>query len=143
MKLKAVIPDNFPEALVRALNNVRLSVMERVIGPHLHRPDFGSAEFYVQKCDEVSGETHAPMCEVRLTGVSLTTDRCHDDFYNARTEIERIYAEILAAHLSPRTEVQLMVSIMLDQPLGALINNGGSTLVEGEVPAITVPGKKI
>jgi hypothetical protein len=136
MKIKAVIPNNFPEELIEALDNIRPILMKKVIGPHLHRPNFGSAEFYVQTCDEVSSETHTPMCEVRLTGVSLTPDRCHDDFYKARDEIEKIYAKILSEHLHGVTKVQLMVSLMLDQPLD------GSTLIEGKKPAIIVQGTR-
>lgn len=136
MKLKAVILDNFPEELAWALDRIRPIIMERVVGPILHRPGFGSAEFYVQRCDYVESSTHEPMCEVRLSGVSLTDDRSTKDFYDARDEIEKIYAEILAAHLGPEISVQLMVCLMLDSPLN------GSTIVEGKTPAITVVGKK-
>lgn len=137
MKLKAVVSSNFPASFISALNRIRGIVMERVIGPILNRPDFGSAEFYVQKCDEVDGETHSPMCEVRLTGVSITTDRCQDDFFKARAELEKIYAEIIETHFGSGMEIQLMVSIMLDQPL-----KNGSTLIEGTIPAIIIAGRK-
>ena len=136
MKLKAVVLDTFPKELVRALNKIRPIIMEKVIGPILKRPNFGSAEFYVQNCDTVDDETHKPMCEVRLTGVSVTEDRCIKDYFNARAEIERIYKEVIANNLVQGVEVQLMVSAMLDQPVK------GSTLIEGEVPTITVIGEK-
>lgn len=139
MKIKAVVPDNLPESLKAALNGIRPILMTRVIGPHLHRESFGPAEFYVQLCDEVDGRTHAPMCEVRLTGVSLTDDRCKTDFYKARAEIEKIYAETLAEHLPLNVELQLMVSIMLDKPL----SSGGSTLVEGEQSTTIVRGTMV
>ena len=129
MKLKAVIPDNFPKELKDELNALRRTVLSRVIGPHLHRPSFGPAEFYVQFCDEVDGATHGPMCEVRLSGVSVTADRAPEDFFNARIELEKIYKELLLKYLSG-IKVQLMVCIMLD---GSMVP---TTLVEGANGAI-------
>lgn len=129
MKLKAVVPSNFPEELRERMNAIRPVVLERVIGRHLHRPEFGPAEFYVQICDEVDGMTHDPMCEVRLSGVSVTPDRAPVDFFNARAELEEIYLELLKLHL-PGVKVQLMVSIMLDRPMVP------TTLVESANSAI-------
>jgi hypothetical protein len=131
MKLKAVVPDNFPKDLKDELNAIREEVLKQVIGPYLHRPTFGPADFYVQKCDEVDGKTHGPMCEVRLSGVSVTPDRTPEDFFKARTGIETIYYEKLKKYL-PDVRIQLMVSIMLDRPMIP------TTLIEGAQSSIYI-----
>jgi len=124
MKLKAVVPDNCPKELIEALNKMRPAVMERVIGPHLKRPDFGPAEMYVQVCDIADGDTHKLFCEARLTGVSLADDRSKADFRNARAELERIYKELIQMFLPVKKEMQLYVQIYLDEAID------GSTIVE-------------
>ena len=128
MKLKATVSKLSTEC-VNALNRIRPLVLERVLVPHLKvSSGFGSGEFYVQKCDFADDSTHAPFCEVRLSGVSLNDNRAAADFYRARDELERVYVETIGAHLAGmgNPQVQLSVSIMLDAPLK------GSSLVEGE-----------
>lgn len=134
MKLKAVVPDNCPKILVEAFNAMRPQLMERVIGPHLHRPHFGPAEAYVQKCDEADGGTHGLFCEARLTGVSLADDRSIQDFRNARQALEDIYRELIEQYLYEGHEMQLFVSLMVDGKIG------DSSLLEGT--AIMVKGKR-
>lgn len=92
-------------------------VLERVLKRHLRVGEFGPAEFYIQQCDlAVCSE---PMCEVRLTGVSVTTKRATDDFRAALAELEKVYKEVIEILLDPNEKLQLFVSLMLDQaPFG-------------------------
>ena len=133
MKLKAVVYSNCSVRLLEALQSreFRTRVLKDVLVPHLHVPDdFGPAEFYVQHCDL----THSgPMCEARLTGVSVTENRSTTDFENARTALEDVYKDCIEKFLLPHgEECQLLVSIMLDQ----IPFNRKSSLIEA--PAITV-----
>lgn len=97
--------------------NLRNDVLERVLRKHLRVGKFGPAEFYVQHCDLAIG--NEPMCEVRLTGVSVNTRRATYDFHSALEELERVYTEVIRKHLSPGEKCQLFVSLMLDRaPLG-------------------------
>ena len=138
MKLKAVVATTCPTFLRKAIESMRADVMERVVGPHLKRPDFGPAEFYIQVCDEAISKEQ--FCEVRLSGVSITDDRSVQDFRNAQAALQALYKEKIEANLSKRYRCQLMVSIMLDAPP----KPGMTTLVEakpGEPTAIWVFGK--
>jgi len=79
--------------------------------------DFGPAEFYIQHCDFAIGDE--PMCEVRLTGVSVNRRRATDDFHLALKELEQVYAEVIRQYLPTGKKCQLFVSLMLDRaPLG-------------------------
>lgn len=132
MKLKAVIKRGCPAAFRRAIEGMRKEVMDRVIGPNLHRPNFGAAEFYIQECDLAVSEEG--LCEVRLSGVSLADDRSERDFDNARAALESLYREKIEKFLPMGERIQLMVSLMLDGP-----RRNGSSLVEG--PPATIEGK--
>ncbi|MGA2417883.1 MAG: hypothetical protein ABSF55_01420 [Candidatus Staskawiczbacteria bacterium] len=123
MKLKAVITYGCPEQLRDAIEGMRTDVMKGVIGPCLHRPSFGPAEFYIQRCDEAISEEG--LCEVRLSGVSVTRDRSDKDFDDAAEVLEELYTRRIAENLPIGQRIQLMVSIMLDQP-----RRDGSSLVE-------------
>lgn len=119
MKLKSVVHETCPKNLLAALQgtSLRTSVLERVLRPHLRVGEFGPAEFYIQHCDLAVGDE--PMCEVRLTGVSVNTRRATDDFRNALVELERVYREIIEKLLPSGQRCQLFVSVMLDRaPLG-------------------------
>lgn len=124
MKLKAVVSDNCPAILVEAFDKIRPIVMQRVVTLHLKRPNFGPAEFYVQKCDLADGETHEQFCEVRLTGVSLARDRSIQDFSNACEALKLIYEELIQEYLPLGQKMQLYVQVYLDEAIE------GSTIVE-------------
>lgn len=114
MKLKAAVAENTPKELVRSFNDLRREVLDLVVGPCLHRPNFGPAEFYVQRCDEaVSDEL---FCEVRLTGVSRTEDRSEEDFQKALANLVEIYETLIHQNLPRGQMMQLMVTIMVDEP---------------------------
>ena len=119
MKLKAVVHSDCPQELICALQNgiFRTAVLLRVLVPHLHVPTgFGPAEFYVQHCDLSDSE---PFCEIRLTGISVTTGRSTDDFDQAAESLEKVCKGIIKTWLPKGQKCQLMVSIMLDQvPFG-------------------------
>ncbi len=133
MKLKAA-QAGLSEACVMELNRLRPRVLKEVLVPHLKvSPSFGASEFYVQKCDEADADTHAPFCEVRLSGVSLNDERSANDFKRARAELEDVYAEVITRHLKPGQGVELTTIIMLDAPLN------GSTLVEGPPCDLPIP----
>lgn len=133
MKCKAVVSGLSVELVRNTLDGLRPMILDRVVGPHLHRPHLSSAEFYVQWCDEADDNTHDPFCEVRLSGVSVTDDRSVQDFRNARDELERVYYEAIARHpRDAKKGVRLFVSIMLDTSP----KPGMSSLVEGEVVLI-------
>ncbi len=119
MKLKSVVHETCPEELLKVLQSKRLrtEVLERVLQPHLRVGKFGPAEFYIQHCDLAVGDE--PLCEVRLTGVSVNTRRATDDFRNALRELEQVYREVIEKHLPSGQHCQLFVSMMLDRaPLG-------------------------
>lgn len=119
MKLKSVVHESCPETLLSALQStsLRTSVLDRVLRPHLRVGEFGPAEFYIQHCDIAVGDE--PMCEVRLTGVSVNTRRATDDFRDALRELEQVYREVIEKLLPPGQRCQLFVSMMLDRaPLG-------------------------
>ena len=116
MKLKSVVHESCPEALRKSLESTTLRelVLERVLRKHLRVGEFGPAEFYVQHCDLAVGDE--PMCEVRLTGISVNTRRATDDFRNGLRGLEEVYSEILQALLPEGQKCQLFVSMMLDRP---------------------------
>lgn len=119
MKLKSVVHDGCSDILLDALQGKVLQemVLEKVLKDHLRVTGFGPAEFYTQKCDFACSSE--PMCEVRLTGVSVTESRATKDFDLALAELESIYKQIIESLLDPGQKLQLFVSMMLDQaPFG-------------------------
>ena len=119
MKLKSVVHESCPEDLLNALQSAELrkQVLERVLQKHLRVGEFGPAEFYIQHCDIAVGDE--PLCEVRLTGVSVNKRRATDDFYAALCELEVVYKETIEKFLPRGQKCQLFVSMMLDRaPLG-------------------------
>ena len=138
MKLKAVLNVSADAGMVNAVHfsAFRKRIVGEVLVPHLHmKEDIGPAEFYIQESDRVVGDERQ-LCEVRLTGVSANKNRATNDFYRARHALERIYAQTLHPLLRPGEKLQLMVSLMVDQPpLGE-----NSTLIErkGGNPAIWI-----
>lgn len=137
MKLKATIAHDCLGSLEAALNNIRYEVLNTVLVSHLHvSTKFGPAEFYVQQCDHAVRDDEDGLCEVRLSGVSLTDDRSYNDFEHAREELESLYKRLIEHHLEKGSRIQLLVLLMLDGPR----RRNGSALVEGE--PIWVPGKK-
>jgi hypothetical protein len=123
MKLKAVLNNDCdPEVKSYLEGNIfRDSILREVLVPHLHVPiNFGPAEFYIQHCDLANS---APMCETRLTGVSVTKNRSTNDFHRALEALEASYKVNLEELLPHGQSCQLMVSMMLDQiPFGETSN---------------------
>lgn len=134
MKCKAAC-SGLSDELITALNRLRPTILNRVVGPHLHRPKISSAGFYVQETDLADSATHEPFCEVRLSGVSTHDERSVQDFRNARTELENIYREVIQTHLQPEEKVTLFVVLMVDGPP----KPGVSPLIEGD--EVVVEGK--
>ena len=139
MKLKAVLFDNTPSALVAALEKIRPDVMGEVLVPHLKVPqDFGPAEFYVQRSDmvfkdETVGERNW-MCEVRLTGVSgpqTNFKRSVADFWNAGKALTALYKRKIQECIPSGQRTQLFVVIMVDEPLPIDATRKLSPLIEG------------
>ncbi len=130
MKCKAAC-SGLSAAAIQALDSLRPLIVDRVIGPHLHRPGISSAGFYVQKSDLADDATHEPFCEVRLSGVSLADDRSYDDFIKARGQLEIIYKEVLSQHI--KEDVSLFVILMLD----GSPKSGKSPLIEGDEVVVT------
>lgn len=127
MKLKAVVAKGCPDKVIAALENseFRNRIAITVLKEHLRLENPGPAEFYIQECDFAVGG--GPMCEVRLTGVSVTKDRSTNDFHRAVEALEKCYREVLEQHLIPSLKegegCQLFVSIALDlAPLGETSN---------------------
>jgi len=139
MKLKAVVFDNTPPALVDVLENIRPEVVARVLVPHLKvSPQFGPAEFYVQRCDRVCKDSSVPvnewMCEVRLTGVSgpqTNFTRAVADFWNAQSALFDLYKSKIKSHIATGHRIQLFVIIMVDESI-PLPSGKHSPLVEGD-----------
>ena len=118
MKLKAVLLKGCLPEMQVALESEGFyaEVVKRVLLPHLHMKEgVGPAECYIQKCDIAVGRKES-LCEVRLSGVSVNNDRSTNDFYRARRTLERLYHETLLQFLKKDERLQLMVSLMLDQP---------------------------
>ncbi len=138
MKLKALVNDDAPGRLVQALNKIRPNFMERVVGHHLHRPDFLPVDAHVQNCDFVDSETHQPpMCDVTLTKVSVAMDRSEQDFLNAHKALVELFKEVIEENLPVGQKLFLRVTITLDERqkhLGTLLEVDGSPiLVEGKL----------
>lgn len=132
MKLKAVLEEDCSAALVALLESAsfRAVILEEVLRRHLRVGNFGPAEFYIQKCDFACGSD--PMCEVRLTGVSVNKKRATQDFENALMALENIYRDVLRKHVTKKC--QLFVSLMTDRaPM-----HYSSTLLERE-PVYILP----
>jgi len=135
MKLKADLHKECPSQMVEAVESstFREIVYSGVLQRFLHVPDgWGPAEFYIQECDRAVGA--GPMCEVRLSGVSVNRARSTEDFFNARGALEKLYTDTLRPFLRPGERLQLMATLMLDRvPL-----DHNSTMVEA--PAIWIVG---
>jgi hypothetical protein len=118
MKLKAVLHKGCQPALVKHLQSqkFRSIILDEVLKRHLHVFNFGPAEFYIQECDFACGS--APMCEVRLTGVSVTGNRATNDFVRALAALEHCYVTALEPYHTSASHrrCQLLVSMMLDRP---------------------------
>jgi len=117
MKLKAVLREGCLPAIKAAVESepFELLVVNRVLVPHLHMSqDVGPAEFYIQESDVAVGRRRN-LCEVRLSGVSVSKRRATDDFYKARHALERLYQETIFPFLAKDEQLQLMVCLMLDQ----------------------------
>jgi len=134
MKYKCVLDEDCPQGLARVLETMGDEVIERVIGPHLHRWNFGPAEIFHQNND-LAYSTRGHLCVATLSMVSLTDDRCNDDFLKARDELERLCREKIEKYLPVGERMQLMVVIALDGP------RKGSNLVEGDPAAVWVEGR--
>lgn len=134
MKLKAVVARDCSKELRNAIEVMRDLVMARVIGPHLKRPDFGPAEFYIQECDVAVSRLQ--FCEVRLSGLSLTRDRSEQDFDDAAEALEQLYSEKIRENTFAGERTQLMVVLMLDQQ-----RSDGSALVER--PPVWIEGTRL
>ncbi len=119
MKLKAVLNRGCTPEVTAMLESPEFwqAIRDDVLC-HLGAHDFGPAAAYLQACDFAVGGSK-PMCEVRLTGVSVTTGRSTQNFEDALAALERVYADALRPHFTPEEPIQLLVSVMLDQkPFG-------------------------
>ena len=135
MKCKAAV-SGLSDETISMLNSARPSILEKVLVLHLHvLKNFGSSEFYVQRCDIADDSTHEPFCEVRLSGVSTSDNRSVNDFIRARQALEDEYKRLIElSRSSSLPMVEVTAIIMLDKPS----TPGGSTLVEG--PPVKVRG---
>src|SRR3989344_3433236 len=134
MMVKADLHQERPDGMQAAVESAafRERVYKEVLSTHLRVPaGWGPAEFYIQQCDLAVGA--GPMCEVRLSGVSVTSRRALDDFKDARKALQDIYQQTVKPFLRPGERMQMMVTIMLDRvPL-----DHNSTLVEADPIWIT------
>jgi hypothetical protein len=136
MKLKADFHVERPDLMQAAVETkeFRDLIYREVLAKSLRIPQgWGPAEFYIQQCDLAVGA--GPMCEVRLSGVSVNRLRSTQDFFDARGKLEEIYRDTVKPFLKPGERMQMMVTIMLDaQPYGHT-----STMVEA--PPIWITGE--
>lgn len=140
MKLKAVLFDGTFPTLVRATEGIRAEVMSQVLIPHLKvPPNFGPAEFYLQRSDSVVKDSNMPpdhwMCEVRLTGVSGPTinfKRSVADFWNAGKALTNLYRQKIKECVPEGHQVQLFVVIMIDEPIPVNSFGTRSPLIEND-----------
>lgn len=134
MKLKADLHEECPDAMRAAVESpaFRERIYREVLATHLRVPSgWGPAEFYIQQCDFAVGA--GPMCEVRLSGVSVNRRRSTQDFFDARLALQVIYAFTITPFLKPGERLQLMTTLMLDRvPLGH-----DSNMIEDEAVWIT------
>lgn len=145
MKLKAVLFDNTPSALIAALEKIRPDIMREVLVPHLKVPtDFGPAEFYVQRSDMVFKDEATQesdwMCEVRLTGASgprTNFKRAVGDFWNAGKALAELYKRKIRECVPKGQRVQLFVVIMLDEPIPVDDTGKLSSLIESTPEWVT------
>lgn len=119
MKLKAVLHRGCHPEVITKLESpeFRQAILDDVLS-HLGAQGFGPAEFYIQACDFAVGESK-PMCEVRLTGVSVTKSRSTQNFEDTLAALEQVYTDALRPHFASEEPIQLLVSLMLDRaPFG-------------------------
>ena len=123
MKFKAAVTANAPQELVQRLNSTATAnlLMRRVVETCLHvRPsDLGPATHYVQKTDTLIPVGENVGLVVGLTMVSTMRTRSEQDFADALTAIEEIYAEILMEEMPQGSVAQLFVAIALDGEIEA------------------------
>src|SRR5882762_7881005 len=128
MKFKAAITDNAPAGLVERLNAADTAslLMGRVVEVCLLvvRSDLGPATHYVQKTDTLVPVSNDVGLVVGLTMVSTTRNRSDQDFADALTAIEGIYAEILGEEMPMGSVAQLFVAIALDDEVEAPAHMG-------------------
>lgn len=141
MKLKAVLKFGCDPAMQAATESKDFynKVLSQVLVPHLHmKGDLGPAEFYIQQADLAVGREEN-LCEVRLSVVSTNRSRATNDFFDARRALEELYRETLQPFVEANDRLQLMVSLILDQPPFDL----KTTLIERQgSPAIWVAGAR-
>lgn len=118
MKFKAAVTDNAPTRLLERLNSPATAklLMERVVEVCLHvaPDDLGPATHYVQKTDTLIPVSEDVGLVVGLTMVSTMRTRSDQDFADALSVIEDIYAAILTEEVAKGSAAQLFVAIALD-----------------------------
>jgi len=118
MKLKAVVNKVGVPGMQAVIESPEFyaSVLDGVLAPHLKmKRTIGPAEFYIQESDLAVGRKDL-LCEVRLSGVSMNRRRSTEAFYDARFALERLYHQTIHPFVPDGERLQLMVSIILDQP---------------------------
>lgn len=119
MKLKAAATDGIAQTFVDYIDGGEFAnkVYSQVLVNHLSvPPTWGPAEFYVQKSDTTVDRGYGLGCEVRLSGVSVKSERTPAHFERALVALANLYERAIKRFLPQGTTVQLFVSIMLDSP---------------------------
>jgi hypothetical protein len=146
VKFKAAVTANASVSLVERLNasqTVRL-LMEKVVEECLHvsPKDLGPATHYVQRTDTLIPLDDRVGVVVGLTMVSTMRTRSDQDFADALSAIEEIYAGILEDEIASGSSAQLFVAIALDGEVEAPQHMAGRRTNLLETAPRWVPGSK-
>ncbi len=137
MKLKAVITDSAPEALVEAFGgkDFALRFLTLIVGAHLDvlDPINRPAEYYVQEPDRTVCVGNKIGVELRFTGVSRN-GRKAERFHKALAALVEIAKETIQSALGhDAQEVQLFCVLMLDGDVETSPGSGKySSVLESE-----------
>jgi hypothetical protein len=123
MKWKAAVTRTAPPALLDAINSEelydRLCEEIGVACLHVKPEDIGPATHFNQEADLTIPSKKKPAlgCNVALTMVSVTRNRCDEDFTLALDELQRIFREVIEENLPIGMQMQLYCALALDDEI--------------------------
>lgn len=139
-----VIETNSPELRDRSYDLVKV--------PHLRVPlagslrEYGPGEDFTQDSDRtVPSKRHKGVIgvDVTLSGISKTSRRADDDFWNALDEMQELYADVIRRNLLVGMKAQLYVRMAVDKPIPLREDKSQqTTLLEEEAGALLVEGER-
>lgn len=109
---------------IAAIDGLRAQIF-KILKNHFGFSDQSSAALVIPESTVAHRDTHNALCHVVVTGMSLTPQRTPEMIYDARKEIEDLYAKTITRHPGEDLPVSLYVAFQLDRALP-----NGSNLAE-------------